>query len=83
MSGFPATSPPARPDPLDACRLLTVAELSALLKLSPRTIWRLVALAEAGRGDFPRAIRIGKLRRFRATDVASYLAALAGGGRRA
>ena len=67
---------------LDACRLLTVGELSDLLKLSPRSLWRMAALSEAGQSDFPRAITVGpKLRRWRAVDVAGYLARLAGGGR--
>jgi len=33
---------------LQARRLLDVGELSRLLGISPRTIWRLTALAEAG-----------------------------------
>jgi len=66
---------------VDACRLLDVTELSALLKLSPRTIWRLAALNKAGHGDgFPRAITIGpRLRRWRAVDVARYLDSLSRG----
>jgi predicted DNA-binding transcriptional regulator AlpA len=65
---------------LDACRLLTVGELSDLLKLSPRSLWRMAALSEAGQGDgFPRPITVGpRLRRWRSVDVASYLARLAG-----
>ncbi len=68
---------------LDACRLLDVAELSALLKLSPRTLWRMAALASAGRGDgFPKPITIGpRLRRWRLADVRRYLDGLAGGRR--
>ena len=67
---------------LDACRLLDVRELSELTKLSQRTLWRMAALSEAGQSDFPRAITVGpKLRRWRAVDVAGYLARLAGGGR--
>ena len=65
---------------LDACRLLTVGELAELLKLSPRSLWRMAALSGAGRGDgFPCPVTIGpRLRRWRAVDVAGYLARLAG-----
>jgi len=68
---------------LDACRLLDVRELSELTKLSARTLWRMAALSEAGQSDFPRAITVGpKLRRWRAVDVAGYLARLVGQGER-
>jgi len=67
---------------VDACRLLTVGELSDLLKLSPRSLWRMAALSEAEQGGgFPCPITVGpRLRRWRAVDVASYLARLAGEG---
>jgi predicted DNA-binding transcriptional regulator AlpA len=60
-----------------------VAELSRLLGISVRTIWRLSALAEAGRGDgFPKPVTIGpRLRRWRLDDVRRYLDGLSTGGR--
>ncbi len=57
------------------CQLLSVEDLARLLKLSPRSLWRMAALSEAGQGDgFPAPIRVGpRLRRWRLRDVQSYL----------
>ena len=64
------------------CRLLTVGQLSAALGIHQRTAWRLAAMAEAGQGNFPRALRIGpKTVRWRLADVEAYLSALAGEGK--
>ena len=64
----------------DACQLLTVKDMSALLKLHMRTIWRMTGQAEDGHCDFPRPLRLGgKTVRWRATDVAAYLDRLAQG----
>jgi predicted DNA-binding transcriptional regulator AlpA len=57
-----------------ACQLLTVRDISALLKIHTGTIWRLSALAEAGHGDFPKPLRLGgKTVRWRLLDVQAYL----------
>jgi predicted DNA-binding transcriptional regulator AlpA len=62
--------------------LVTVKELADMLNIHPRTCWRLAALAEGGRGDFPKPLRIGpKTVRWRQSDVETYLAGLAGGSR--
>ena len=64
-------------------RLLTVRQVAALLGIHTRSVWRLAALAKAGRGDFPPPLRIGpKTVRWRLADVQAYLANLAGEGRR-
>jgi predicted DNA-binding transcriptional regulator AlpA len=63
----------------ESLKLLTVKELAAALGIHERTCWRLAALAEAGRGDFPRPVRIApKTIRWRMADVEAYLATLAG-----
>ena len=63
-------------------KLLTVRDLAALLGVNERTCWRLTAMAEAGRGPFPRPVRIGpRVVRWRLADVEAYLATLAGAGR--
>ena len=60
-------------------RLLDVRQLAETLNMHARSIWRLVALAEAGQGNFPKPLRIGpKTLRWRLSDVHAYLAALAG-----
>ncbi|MBM4038885.1 MAG: hypothetical protein FJ290_10255 [Planctomycetes bacterium] len=77
------STPRSVPAPtLDACRTLTVGEVGELLRLSHRSVWRLAALAAAGRESFPTPITIGpRLRRWRARDVAAYLDALQDKGR--
>jgi len=66
----------------ETMRLLAVKELAAMLGIHERTCWRLAAMAEAGQGDFPRALRIGpKTIRWRLADVEAYLGTLAGAGR--
>ncbi|MBM4032825.1 MAG: hypothetical protein FJ291_13695 [Planctomycetes bacterium] len=69
---------------LDAVRLLTVNEVSDLLRLSPRSIWREAARAEAGLTSFPKPFTIGggRLRRWRLADVRSYIDGLIGGAAR-
>ena len=64
-----------------AClQLLDVKEVAGLLRMHPRSIWRLATMAEAGQGNFPRPLRIGpKTVRWRMSDVQAYLAALAEG----
>jgi predicted DNA-binding transcriptional regulator AlpA len=62
--------------------LVDVKTLSKLLGVSERQCWRLTAMAEAGRSDFPRPLRLGtRTVRWRLGDVERYLAALAEGGR--
>jgi len=65
---------------VDDLRLLTVREVGQLLGISPRTVWRLAAQAEVGLGDFPRPIRIGRLRRWRLADLRRFIES-GGGGR--
>ena len=61
-------------------QLLDVKEIASLLRMHPRSIWRLAAQAEAGLGNFPKPLRIGpKTVRWRLSDVQAYLAALAEG----
>ena len=62
-------------------QLLDVRDVARLLRMHPRSIWRLAAKAEAGLAEFPKPLRIGpKTVRWRLCDVQSYLAALAGDG---
>lgn len=64
-------------------KLLTVKDLAAALGVHERSVWRLSAEAEAGRGDFPSPLRIGpKTIRWRVADVEAYLASLAAGSGR-
>jgi predicted DNA-binding transcriptional regulator AlpA len=61
------------------CQLLTVKELAQILGIHERSVWRLSALADAGQGTFPKALRLGpKTIRWRMADVEAYLATLAG-----
>ena len=67
---------------LDTCRLLTVSEVAELLRLSPRSVWRMAALAAAGRETFPVPLEVGpRLKRWRLRDVQTYLDGLNGGRR--
>jgi predicted DNA-binding transcriptional regulator AlpA len=67
---------------LASLTLLDVRAVAKLLRISQRQVWRLVAMAEAGRGDFPRPLRLGaRTVRWRLADVEAYLVALAGEGR--
>jgi len=64
-------------------QLLDVREVAELLRMHPRSIWRLAAQAEAGQSNFPKPLRIGpKTIRWRLSDVQAYLAALAEEGGR-
>ena len=59
-------------------QLIDVKQLAAVLGMHSRSIWRLVALADAGQGNFPKPLRIGpKTIRWRLADVQAYLASLA------
>ena len=59
-------------------QLLDVKEVAGLLRIHPRSIWRLAAQGEAGQGNFPRPLRIGpKTIRWRLSDVQAYLTCLA------
>ena len=63
---------------LEGVQLLDVRQLATTLRMHPRTVWRLAAMAEAGQGGFPKPLRIGpKTIRWRLADVQAYLAALA------
>jgi len=60
-------------------QLLDVREVAGLLRMHPRSVWRLAAQAEAGLCNLPKPLRIGpKTIRWRLSDVQAYLAALAG-----
>ena len=59
--------------------LIDVRTLGKLLGISPRNVWRLVAKARAGAGNFPLPIKLGtRTVRWRLADVERYLSALAG-----
>jgi len=61
-------------------RLLRVGEVSELLGLSVRSVWRLAALGEAGRSAFPPPLRLSpRCVRWRARDIEAYLESLGGG----
>ena len=68
---------------LDSDRLLDVADMVQVTKLSDRTIRRLAREAEEGRGDgFPKAIRVGpRALRWRVGEVQAYLKSLGEGPR--
>jgi predicted DNA-binding transcriptional regulator AlpA len=75
MSNTTATTTPP------GCQLLTIKDVSAMLKIHARTVWRLSALAEAGQGSFPKPLRLGeKTVRWRLADVEAYLDGLANKG---
>ena len=58
--------------------LVDVKELATMLGIHHRSIWRLVAMAEAGHGNFPLPLRIGpKIIRWQVSAVLAYLASLA------
>lgn len=61
-------------------QLLDVRDVARLLRMHPRSIWRLAAKAEDGLIEFPKPLQIGrKAVRWRLSDVQAYLSALAGG----
>jgi predicted DNA-binding transcriptional regulator AlpA len=67
--------------PTCECELLKVREVAALLKVHPRTIWRLAGLAEAGLNAFPLPVRLGpKTVRWRLGAIKDYVARLEEGG---
>jgi len=64
--------------PLERVQLLDVRQLATTLRMHPRTVWRLAAMADAGQGNFPKPLRLGpKTLRWRLSDVQAYLEALA------
>lgn len=70
VSGRSATN--ARP-------LLTAKQVSQLLGVGERTVWRMTSRARAGCGHFPRPIRVGpRAVRWRWQDVEKYLQKQAG-----
>ena len=61
-------------------QLLDIREVAELLRVHPRTLWRLAAQAEAGQSEFPRPLRIGpKTVRWRLADLQAYLGSLVKG----
>ena len=57
----------------DRCELMTVREVAAILKLHPRSVWRMAAT-----GAIPGPIRLAeKTVRWRRVDLEEYLANLA------
>ena len=66
-----------------AGQLLTVRDVANRLRIHAGTVWRFVALAEAGHSDFPRPLRLApKTVRWRLSDVLAYLDRLANTGSR-
>jgi excisionase family DNA binding protein len=53
---------------IDVNQLVTAADLARLLRVSPRKLRAMVATGQA-----PPSLRIGRLRRWRARDVESWL----------
>ncbi len=61
-----------------AAQLLTIKAVAEMLGVHRRTVWRMVAEAEAGLSGFPRPLRLRpKTVRFRASDIGAYLDGLA------
>lgn len=55
------------------CQLLSVSEMAKLLRVSPRTVWRLSTM-----GTIPKPVRLTtKLVRWRKVDLEDYLADVA------
>ena len=56
-----------------ACQLLTVKDVAAMLKIHPRTVWRMSAT-----GDIPAPLRLAaKTIRWRLKDIETHVAKLA------
>jgi len=54
-------------------QMLTAQEVSDLLRISERQVWRFATLAEAGLSEFPRPRRLSaKIVRFRQNDLERY-----------
>jgi excisionase family DNA binding protein len=65
------SSAPAAPSP---SQLLTVRDVAALLRIHPRSVWRMSAS-----GQLPAPLALGaKTIRWRAADIEAYLTTLAG-----
>lgn len=58
--------------------LLTIEELASILKIHKNTIYK--SLTGSRLMPLPVAIKLGRFWRFRARDVAAFLAGLGGGG---
>jgi len=62
-----------------SCQLLTCRDVSRLLRIHVRSVWRAAGLAEAGQSSFPKPIRLGpRTVRWKLADIEAYLARLAG-----
>ena len=62
-----------------SCQLLTCRDVSRLLRIHIRSVWRSAALAEAGKGDFPIPVWLGpKTIRWKLQDIEAYLDRIAG-----
>ncbi|MGO8748325.1 MAG: helix-turn-helix transcriptional regulator [Thermoguttaceae bacterium] len=59
--------PQTKPEPAERL-FLSIQEVSVLLNISTRTIWRLVSLGEG----FPRPVAIGTVARWRRADVVAF-----------
>ncbi len=53
-------------------RLLTVAQVAAMLAISVRTVWKLCST-----GDLPQPLHLGGSRRWRESDITKYIESLA------
>jgi len=67
-------TPRVSSEPLPTPQLLTVRDLAGLLRIHPRSVWRMATM-----GKIPAALCLGpKTIRWRASDINAYVAKLAG-----